>query len=338
MSALLFLLVFNPFMRSHSFSLHLILVWFNLFVVFLLLLCVLFVFNCFYMMLSSLFDSFLLIIFSGSFLFGFHSVILSSWVSYLHSVCQSTLSTSSHDLFFKSFFCSHVLYLRTRLLTRDLNFNLWSTCFMLGHFLQCLHQHLFFSCLYPALSCLYLCLLYFFFSGRAAASGALSAVIRWGGRRWRAGGRPGLHWVQPSWRPLRRLWLHLRPGVSGEWDRPGGHCLHHPPRGQSWPRLRVGPPDGEAGDVLRPAGLPPGQVHHCRPRPADPRGDVPVCAAHGVHLPGWNVPTQGGICSTQEDLRLHQPEDEAACNWRGRRRRGRGRRWGVFGGTGWHAE
>lgn len=58
-------------------------------------------------------------------------------------------------------------------------------------------------------------------------------------------------------------------------------------------------------------------MHHRGPGPADPGRDVPVRAAHGVHLPGRDVPTQGGIRSTQEDLRLHQPEDEAAGDWRG---------------------
>ncbi|KAK5911948.1 hypothetical protein CesoFtcFv8_001872 [Champsocephalus esox] len=55
-------------------------------------------------------------------------------------------------------------------------------------------------------------------------------------------------------------------------------------------------------------------------------GDVPLRAAHGVHLPGRDVPTQGGVYSPQEDLRLHQPENEAAGHWGGsRRQRGRGR-------------
>lgn len=178
------------------------------------------------------------------------------------------------------------------------------------------------------------CVLSFFLSGGAAASGTLSATVWWGGRRWRAGGRPGLRRVQPCWWPLRGLRFYLCPGVPGERDRPSGHRLHHPQRGQGRPRLCVSPTDGEAGDVLRPAGLPPGQVHHCGPWPADSWGDVPVCAAHGVHLPGRDVPSQGGICSTQEDLWLYQPEDEAAGNWRGSRRRGGwGWRWGVFGGT-----
>lgn len=170
----------------------------------------------------------------------------------------------------------------------------------------------------------------------ASSSGDLTTVVWWGGRRWwsrwRSGGRSGLHWISPSWWPLGRLWLHLGAGVPREWDRPCGNRLHHPTGAQSRPWLSFGSTDGEAGDVLRPAWLPPGQVHHRGPGPADPGRDVPVRAAHGVHLPGRDVPTQGGIRSTQEDLRLHQPEDEAAGDWRGEVRWGRGWRRGGFGG------
>ncbi|KAK5933443.1 hypothetical protein CgunFtcFv8_013925 [Champsocephalus gunnari] len=103
------------------------------------------------------------------------------------------------------------------------------------------------------------------------------------------------------------------------------------------PGLRVCPPDGEAGDVLRPAGLPPGQVHHRGPGPADSGGDVPLRAAHGVHLPGRDVPTQGGVHSPQEDLRLHQPENEAAGHWGGSRRK-RGRAWAEVRSFWWNTQ
>lgn len=184
-------------------------------------------------------------------------------------------------------------------------------------------------------SCFFLYRRLLFLSGGAPASGTLSTAVRWGRRSWRwsSRGQPRLHRVQPCRWSLCWLWLHLRLGVLGERDRPGGHCLHHPSGGQGRPRLCVGPPDGEAGDVLCSAGLPPGQVHHCRPGPANSWGNVPVRAAHGVHLQGRDVQTPGGVCSTQKDLRLHPPEDEPAVNWRGSRWWGWWWRWGVFGGT-----
>lgn len=153
-----------------------------------------------------------------------------------------------------------------------------------------------------------------------AASWALGAFWWTGRRRRRWPGRH--HQVQPNQSPLHRLWLYLCSGLLGQWDCPCGHCLYNSQRGQSRPGLRFSAADGETGDLLRPAGLPLGQVHHCWLGPANSGGDVPVCAAAGVCLPRSVIPAQHCVHTTQENLRLHQPANEAAG-----RRSGRTWRW-----------